>query len=104
VRETHIPSSIPNTSSAISNVSNSLANCQNKNTQADSIVNPSKDDKIKSNKPKLSITEKIKNIEEKHKIPLEENMIRSNIQREKAKEFIRLKEEESFKNLEFKFN
>jgi hypothetical protein len=97
---------IPNTSSIphVSNVSNSLANSQTKNTQYDSIVNLSKDDKMKSKTPKLSITEQIKDIEEKQKIPLEEKRICSNIQREKAKEFIRMKEEESFKNLELKLN
>jgi hypothetical protein len=53
VPSSNSPSLIPNISS-VPNVSNSLANSQNKNTQADSIVNLSKDDKIikKSNKPK----------------------------------------------------
>jgi hypothetical protein len=53
---------IPNTSSSTPNISNSLANSQHKNISADSIVNPSKDEKIskKSNKPKLSIKQQIK--------------------------------------------
>jgi hypothetical protein len=57
---------------------------------------------LKDKKPKLTIKQQMKDIEEKHKIRLEENRICSNIQREKAKEFNRMKEEESFKNLELK--
>jgi hypothetical protein len=54
------PSIVPVTNipdNSIPNVSNSLANSQNKNTQADSIVNPSKDI-IKT--PQLFITQKLK--------------------------------------------